>query len=109
MCLKLRCSGKRTGEYLAPDDYTLDSEPVLRSNKLPIVYRPEYGVTFCGLQRLHPFDAAKGEHIYKLLKAGSLIKNDDDVYKPPEISTDKLLDVHTKRYIESLKVWPLST
>ncbi|XP_053682424.1 histone deacetylase 11 isoform X3 [Sabethes cyaneus] len=103
MCLKVRCSGERTDEHLMTDDPIFNNDLLLRSNKLPIVYRPEYGVTFCGLQRLHPFDAAKGEHIYKLLKAESLIKNDNEVYKPQEISTDKLLDVHTKRYIASLK------
>lgn len=101
MCLKVRCLGAQTGDHLTTDETTLDV--ILRSNKLPIVYRPEYGVKFCGLQRLHPFDAAKGEHIYKLLKDESFIKNDDDVHKPQEITTDKLLDVHTKRYIKSLK------
>lgn len=88
------------------DAMTTDDEldANLRSDKLPIVYRPEYGVRFCGLQRLHPFDAAKGGNIYRLLKGAGLIRSDDDVYKPREIRIGELLDVHTKRYIESLKV-----
>lgn len=34
--------------------------------KLPIVYSSEYNVSFCGLQRLHPFDAAKGRKIVQV-------------------------------------------
>ncbi|KFB43339.1 AGAP001736-PA-like protein [Anopheles sinensis] len=80
--------------------------PVNR-DRIPIVYRPEYGVRFCGLQKLHPFDAAKGGNIYRLLKANGLVQNDDDIYAPNEITVEELLDVHTKRYIESLK-WSLN-
>ncbi|XP_058115891.1 histone deacetylase 11 isoform X1 [Anopheles ziemanni] len=76
-------------------------------DRIPIVYRPEYGVRFCGLQKLHPFDAAKGGNIYRLLKGNGLVQNDDDIYAPNEITLEELLDVHTKRYIESLK-WSLN-
>nr|XP_029723605.1 histone deacetylase 11-like isoform X2 [Aedes albopictus] len=114
MCLKLSCSsnGNSTDDQedgmmrsgREPEEAGLDDDN-LRSggDKLPIVYRPEYGVEFCGLQRLHPFDAAKGGNIYRLLKAGNLIGSDSEVHRPREISVDELLDVHTKRYIESLK------
>uniref|UniRef100_A0A182SMA5 Histone deacetylase domain-containing protein n=1 Tax=Anopheles maculatus TaxID=74869 RepID=A0A182SMA5_9DIPT len=82
------------------------SVPISR-DRLPIVYRPEYGVKFLGLQKLHPFDAAKGGNIYRLLKTNGLIRNDEDVYSPDEITLEDLLKVHTKRYIDSLK-WSLN-
>lgn len=109
MCLKLGRGPKMSSTEDEDEDErqaTTDDElnENLRSDKLPIVYRREYGVRFCGMQRLHPFDAAKGGNIYRLLKAGNLINSDSDVHKPREISIDELLDVHTKRYIESLKV-----
>ncbi|XP_058812442.1 histone deacetylase 11 isoform X2 [Topomyia yanbarensis] len=111
MCLKLSCfragtngdSEDKLNQNLDPSGGALKNERTPRSGILPIIYRPEYGVRFCGLQKLHPFDAAKGKHIYKLLKAGNLILSDDDVSKPVEIGTDDLLEVHTKRYIGSLK------
>lgn len=73
-------------------------------DRIPIVYRPEYGVRFLGLQKLHPFDAAKGGNIYRLLKTNGLIQTDGDVYAPNEITLEELLAVHTQRYIDSLKV-----
>ncbi|XP_049300844.1 histone deacetylase 11 [Anopheles funestus] len=80
--------------------------PISR-DRIPIVYRPEYGVKFLGLQKLHPFDAAKGGNIYRLLKTNGLIRNDEDVYAPEEITLEELMQVHTKRYIDSLK-WSLN-
>ncbi|XP_053679702.1 histone deacetylase 11 [Anopheles nili] len=80
--------------------------PISRE-RIPIVYRREYGVRFCGLQKLHPFDAAKGGNIYRLLKANGLIPADGDIYTPNEITIEELLNVHTKRYIASLK-WSLN-
>lgn len=34
--------------------------------KIPIVYSRHYCVHFCGLEKLHPFDAAKGRNISKV-------------------------------------------
>lgn len=36
------------------------------SLKTPIVYSKSYGVRFCGMEKLHPFDAAKGAHVLKV-------------------------------------------
>jgi len=36
------------------------------AGKLPIVFSRNYAVRFGGLERLHPFDAAKGKHIHKV-------------------------------------------
>lgn len=35
-------------------------------NKVPIVYSKNYSVRFAGLEKLHPFDAAKGKHIQQV-------------------------------------------
>lgn len=35
-------------------------------DKLPIVYSKKYAVCFAGLEKLHPFDAAKGKHIQQV-------------------------------------------
>jgi len=34
----------------------------------PIVYSPEYNISFLGMEKLHPFDAGKWGHIYDFLK-----------------------------------------
>lgn len=35
---------------------------------LPIVYSPEYNITFMGLEKLHPFDAGKWGKVIRFLK-----------------------------------------
>ncbi|XP_052866314.1 histone deacetylase 11 [Anopheles cruzii] len=113
MCFR---SGSGTNNYSmssTEDENDDESESLagrtvaISRDRLPIVYRSEYSVRFCGLQKLHPFDAAKGGNIYRLLKAGKLIPNDEAIYSPAEITLDELLEVHTKRYIESLQ-WSLN-
>ncbi|XP_055903981.1 histone deacetylase 11 [Eupeodes corollae] len=75
-------------------------------DKLPIVYSEEYGVKFCGLQKLHPFDAAKGHHIVKILKGENLLA-EGNFYVPSEITKEELLEVHKKEYLKSLK-WSIN-
>ncbi|XP_055389066.1 histone deacetylase 11 [Condylostylus longicornis] len=69
---------------------------------LPIIYSKRYGVHFCGLQKLHPFDAEKGHHIMKFLKEEKFL-SEEDVQVPNEIEKKDLLKVHTKKYLKSLK------
>lgn len=38
----------------------------IKCSQWPIVYRDEYNVRFCGLQRLHPFDAEKWGNIFRV-------------------------------------------
>lgn len=38
----------------------------IQDQQLPIIYRKEYNVQFLGLEKLHPFDARKWGHIYKV-------------------------------------------
>lgn len=73
------------------------------STLLPIVYSKNYGVKFCGLQKLHPFDAAKGENVLRFLIAGNLI-TDENYTQPLEVKKIDLKKVHTKKYLRSLKV-----
>jgi histone deacetylase 11 len=35
-------------------------------HQLPIIYREEYNVHFGGVEKLHPFDAAKWGHIFQV-------------------------------------------
>lgn len=72
-------------------------------NNLPIVYSHHYRVKFCGLQNLHPFDAAKGFHILEHLLRSKLIKM-EYLTIPEEISNGDLIRVHSKKYLDSLKV-----
>ncbi|XP_037945645.1 histone deacetylase 11-like [Teleopsis dalmanni] len=75
-------------------------------DKLPIVYSKRYGVKFCCLEKLHPFDAAKGFHIAKLLKEYEFY-TPGQFYEPTEITKEELLKVHTTKYLNSLK-WSLN-
>lgn len=45
---------------------TMESEVEQAPNKVPIVYSKNYSVRFAGLEKLHPFDAAKGKHIQQV-------------------------------------------
>lgn len=46
--------------------FRCDSKSCEEQQKWPIVYSKSYNVHFCGVERLHPFDAAKWENIYKV-------------------------------------------
>lgn len=71
-------------------------------NGVSIVYSKDYLITLGGIEKLHPFDIHKYDHIYQALVAdGSLTAS--SIYVPSEITRDQLLLVHTGRYLESLK------
>ncbi|KAH8358437.1 hypothetical protein KR093_000262 [Drosophila rubida] len=80
----------------------MNSDAIKLRDKLPIVYSTKYSVHFAGLERFHPFDAAKGKHVQQLLCA-ELTLNSGDFYSPKEITKDQLLRVHTPKYLKSLK------
>lgn len=44
----------------------------IEDNQLPIIYRKEYNVHFCGMEKLHPFDARKWGHVFKVPNFGIL-------------------------------------
>uniref|UniRef100_A0A671TER1 Histone deacetylase 11-like n=1 Tax=Sinocyclocheilus anshuiensis TaxID=1608454 RepID=A0A671TER1_9TELE len=78
---------------------------------LPIVYSPEYNITFLGLEKLHPFDAGKWGKVIRFLKEEQFI-TDEIIVLAREASEADLLVVHTTRYLNRLKVemqcllWP---
>ncbi|KAL1509674.1 hypothetical protein ABEB36_004380 [Hypothenemus hampei] len=88
------------------NDFQFERSPSLymriSNEQIPIVYRKEYNVNFCGLERLHPFDARKWANIYKILCENGLL-NETTVVKPNEAKTEHLLLVHKKKYLKSLK------
>ncbi|XP_053172779.1 histone deacetylase 11 [Scomber japonicus] len=72
---------------------------------LPIVYHPDYNITFMGLEKLHPFDAGKWGKVIHFLKEEQFI-TDGNIVKAREATEEDLLVVHTKRYLNRLK-WSL--
>ncbi|XP_053889887.1 histone deacetylase 11 isoform X1 [Malaclemys terrapin pileata] len=92
----------------------------------PIVYSPDYNITFMGLEKLHPFDAGKWGKVINFLKGKKLLppwpcssrKNfyvswvnwqeekliaDDLIVQAREATEEDLLVVHTRRYLNKLK------
>ena len=44
-----------------------------------IVYHPSYNISFCGIEKIHPFDSQKYGNVYRRLKNKVIIKSDADV------------------------------
>ncbi|XP_029948322.1 histone deacetylase 11 [Salarias fasciatus] len=72
---------------------------------LPIVYHPDYNITFMGMEKLHPFDAGKWGKVIHFLREEQLV-TDGNIVEAREATEDDLLVVHTKRYLSRLK-WSL--
>uniref|UniRef100_A0A2D4KE75 Histone deacetylase 11 n=1 Tax=Micrurus paraensis TaxID=1970185 RepID=A0A2D4KE75_9SAUR len=68
----------------------------------PIVYSPDYNISFLGLEKLHPFDAGKWGKIINFLKEAKLI-TDDLIVQAQEATEEDLLVVHTRPYLNRLK------
>ncbi|XP_053324929.1 histone deacetylase 11 [Spea bombifrons] len=68
----------------------------------PIVYSPNYNISFLGLERLHPFDSGKWGKVIGYLREERLV-TDETVVAAREASEEDLLVVHTKRYLNKLK------
>ncbi|XP_026573679.1 histone deacetylase 11 [Pseudonaja textilis] len=68
----------------------------------PIVYSPDYNISFLGLEKLHPFDAGKWGKIIHFLKEAKLI-TDDLIVQAQEATEEDLLVVHTRHYLNRLK------
>lgn len=74
----------------------------ISKEQMPIVYRKEYNVKFCGLEKLHPFDTKKWGNIFKILNDSGMISK-KTVVVPNEAKKEHLLMVHRKKYLKSLK------
>ncbi|XP_041129670.1 histone deacetylase 11 isoform X2 [Polyodon spathula] len=89
--MKMSSSSHRTQLYIE-----------VPSTRLPIVYSPEYNITFMGLEKMHPFDAGKWGKVIGFLKEEQLI-TDDNIVEAQEATEDDLLVVHTRCYLNKLK------
>ncbi|XP_041815902.1 histone deacetylase 11 isoform X2 [Chelmon rostratus] len=74
---------------------------------MPIVYHPDYNITFMGLEKLHPFDAGKWGKVIHFLKEEKFI-TDGSIVEALEATEEDLLVVHTKRYLNRLKAGKLA-
>ncbi|XP_019941959.2 histone deacetylase 11 [Paralichthys olivaceus] len=72
---------------------------------LPIVYHPDYNITFMGLEKLHPFDSGKWGKVIRFLKEEQFL-TDGNIVEALEATEEDLLVVHTKGYLNRLK-WSL--
>lgn len=78
----------------------IDVEPT----KWPILYSPDYDISFWRLESIHPFDSSKWRRVFELLKDKGIVKGAEDTIQPMEASRRDLLTVHTEAYINSLNV-----
>lgn len=69
--------------------------------KVPIVYSPQYNISFMGMEKLHPFDSRKFGKIYEHLRefGGFQLPH---FYAPEPVSDELLLEVHYPSYLDSL-------
>ena len=67
-----------------------------------VVYSPGYLIDLGGLERLHPFDIRKYQKIYEQLKSNGTL-SDSQTSQPEPLTTDDLLLVHSKQYLDELK------
>lgn len=77
------------------------------ASALPFVYRPEYNITFFGIEKLHPFDSCKYKRVVQLLEAAGVVPAAAALTPAPEASLDLLATIHTREYLEKLERSPL--
>jgi len=72
--------------------------------KIPVVFHPQYDISFGGLEKLHPLDSKKYGKIHKfLVNKFHEQKINLLCYRPEIISEEDLLKVHTPKYLKSLE------
>ncbi|CAL1529385.1 unnamed protein product [Lymnaea stagnalis] len=81
-------------------------EADVKASQWPIIYSSEYNISFCGLEKLHPFDAGKWGRIFEFLKAAGMLR-EDTIVEPMEATDEELKFVHSARYLCSLR-WSLT-
>uniref|UniRef100_A0A7N0URL9 histone deacetylase n=2 Tax=Kalanchoe fedtschenkoi TaxID=63787 RepID=A0A7N0URL9_KALFE len=77
----------------------------VQSSKLyfddPVIYSSTYDISFFGLEKMHPFDAAKWGRICDFLRKDGVLDK-KRIVEPREASKDDLLVVHSETYLNSL-------
>lgn len=69
----------------------------------PIVYSPDYNISFGSVERLQSYDISKWARIFSFLKDAGLV-SDETVVRPNEAQEADLLLVHSKTYLDNLKL-----
>ncbi|CAG0898390.1 unnamed protein product [Darwinula stevensoni] len=67
-----------------------------------IIYSPQYDMKICGLEKIHPADSCKYQHIFEHLKKAGML-TDKNHAVPLEANEEELLLAHGKSYLNSLK------
>ncbi|ESO08859.1 hypothetical protein HELRODRAFT_74564, partial [Helobdella robusta] len=68
----------------------------------PIVYSPDYDVTFAGIEKWYPLDTTRGAKIIRLLTDMKVL-TEKTVIKPKEATNDHLSIVHSLDYLQNIK------
>uniref|UniRef100_A0A8R1TWT6 Hist_deacetyl domain-containing protein n=1 Tax=Onchocerca volvulus TaxID=6282 RepID=A0A8R1TWT6_ONCVO len=71
-------------------------------DQLPIIYHPIYNISFCGIERCHPFDSRKWGRVYETLLQSGMFEEKQTI-RPLEASMDDLRVVHSSVYLSSLR------
>lgn len=67
---------------------------------LPIVYSPRYNISFCGLEKVHPFDSQKYGRVFNyLIQKGVIETKVDKVHQPSFPKRELLNELMTKRHL----------
>lgn len=70
--------------------------------KVPIVYHPDYNISFLGIEKMHPFDTKKyGKIAQHLEKTCDILPG--DLQRPEKVTNEQLSGVHTARYLTALQ------
>jgi histone deacetylase 11 len=69
---------------------------------VPLFYSKGYNISAFGLEKLHPFDGSKYQKIYDAIKSSGL-RSAEDFERSKALKASQLMEVHTSRYLESLK------
>ena len=75
---------------------------VEKVSEIPVVYSSKYKISVFGMEKLHPFDVAKYDKIYRgLNECGYVTK--ESVIEPEEVTREQMLLIHSETYLKSLK------
>lgn len=72
------------------------------TSKWPIVYSPDYNISFAGLERLHPFDTQKYGRVFETLKSEGVL-TEQTVYTPLRPDQSVLTRHHSEGYLQALE------
>lgn len=73
------------------------------AQKLPLVFHPNYDISFFGIEKVHPFDSKKYGKIAEYLKKNLALTSEHFHHPQHEVSEKDLLIIHSQKYLDSLK------